>query len=754
MADYSILATNKLQPLAPATSFTSSAPAPSFTSSAPAPGTFTAPAPTGGFTSSAPSTPLAETPDETNARRAAENDWNAWAQPKDGSNVSASNAEGQIGIDVRNYVFNRLTAAPITSTKAGLPTLVIDQTANRIAADATAMYSNLVRNGASPTNARSQVMMSVKGQVDSIILSYQTEGTHLPGDVNPQAGRGQFPGGTGQPPPDNGGININTPGGVQSAQQVYQDAVSKGTALYGDLSKGPIQPTPTSLIRPIQYENLTPSQVNQYQAPIDVTRQDVVGVTGADTAGIREAGSTKIDTRQLIPEQMEAARRLEAARQAGVTAQGADTTRLTDVAEGRGAVNDQAEALLRLQSMRAAQQRQGLINQARGGERRGLRRQELANAGQLDLELADKIVAQRADRQLQATTKLADLDQQTKQLQAQLDQAKAQNDQAAINDINKKMADLDQERARVNAELRQDAAKFSETQRVDVAKFSATQRLAAETSIANLDQQIRIQQSNLDQARARGDADAMNLAAQKIADLNFQREQTNAQLAQDAGKFNTTTGVEVQKSEQDLGLRAQDQEEKQRVEDARLRIEAQKALEASAQGLLNEDQRQQSLKMAYQQLDLAERRFQAEVDQQRKANADADRRFWTTFITTLVAQGVGVAMGKPPTAAHGGAVTGRRLVEVGEAGDDELIVPVAGKLSPEMAAKLSIEARPFTAAGPKRTIDSKEDLIAAMEATLRTLRDDRARDTPDDEEMMEAMAGGIVRGRKEKQVSY
>lgn len=220
---------------------------------------------------------------------------------------------------------------------------------------------------------------------------------------------------------------------------------------------------------------------------------------------------------------------------------------LQATAEGRGAGQQAALARMRLALQRSGQQASGLIQQARGAERRGLRRGELLRRGEAALaaetanqaqNAAERQTAQAAVGNQAGQIRTADVDVENKratfearrkELQAQLDSARASNDQDAINDFTKKLADLDIETKKFNAGQTQSADTSNADRDVEVAKTNAQlyqddQRLKIEADKAKRDaaqgllneaqRQEAIRQANQMQARweaefraARTDAD-------------------------------------------------------------------------------------------------------------------------------------------------------------------------------------------------------------------------------------------------------
>jgi hypothetical protein len=202
---------------------------------------------------------------------------------------------------------------------------------------------------------------------------------------------------------------------------------------------------------------------------------------------------------------------------------------LEATARGEGAGQQAALARMRLALQRSGQQASGMIQQARGYERRGLRRAELLRRGEAAVQAETQNQAQNAqERQtaqaqvgtqagairttdVDAESKRAEFTARRNELQANLDSARAANDQNAINDFTKKLADLQSEEKQFNATQRQDISKsnadrsvevqsknadlYQEDQRVkidaDKAKRDAAQGLLTE---AQRQEQIRIAQ--------------------------------------------------------------------------------------------------------------------------------------------------------------------------------------------------------------------------------------------------------------------
>lgn len=322
------------------------------------------------------------------------------------------------------------------------------------------------------------------------------------------------------PPPPAQDPSIVGPEEVRDAWETYKRGIARGDSIYDDATKGPVTPG----------------------------ARDSISKVAVDP----------VEAAKLSP-----AERLKAALQDRTTVEATDTGDLEATARGEGAGGALAAARLKRAQQQSGQTTNAAIQAARGAERKGLRRANTLAQGERDLAVQGQIEEMnQADRQA-AQAKVAELDTQRKQLQAQLDQARAANDQAAINTITQKMADIDQETAKANQ--------------------------AAENTV-------------------RGE--------------------------------NANRSVTTQTTNNTQALQAQDQDEKQRVEATKLRLDAQKALEASGQGLLNESERQAKLAQFQQQMDIAERELAEAIRSNRKqeeiAQKQANRQFWGQMIASLV----------------------------------------------------------------------------------------------------------------------
>jgi hypothetical protein len=397
-----------------------------------------------------------------------------------------------------------------------------------------------------------------------------------------------------------------TSGDVKDATQVYRDAIAEGKGLYTGIKDKTGRPDPSAI---------------GFFEGNRVRSEDIA----ASTVG----GPS---------------RNLTGVLQDGTTVETTDTAGLQDIAAGRGAGQQLANARYLDMLQRNNQTTNAQIQMQRGAERKGMRRAEMLAGSERALTAGAKIQESDAKLAIDATTKLADLDARRKEKQAELDAARRSGDADRIQRAEKDMLDVETE----------------------IKKFNAQQTQTANTG--------------------------------------------NVQRAQDAQGKNLDSGL--------TAIKDDFQTWKQTNE---LAIQAQKALEESARGLLNEDQRQQTLTMARKQL--AQAVTLASGNPAAGAAAGA--------VTNAAVQ----------QAAHGGAVDKATQLLVGEAGDHELVIPIKGKLSDRMLSMLSVESQPFNAAGPEKEIDSMPELMQAIKATMNTA-------PKVDDDMTSLLAAATLRARR------
>jgi hypothetical protein len=344
---------------------------------------------------------------------------------------------------------------------------------------------------------------------------------------------------------------------IKAAWTEFKTGIDDGTKLKNLLGLEPTMPLPTSLVN-----KLVARDVDMIAAPDRITGQTVSDISAPTLGGPAVQEDTRVSD--------------------------FDISGLQEIARGGGQLAEQVRAQNALAAMKASQVGAGIANQARAEERAAQRRSGALKAADLAFEGGLRATETLADKATAATTKLADLDAQKKSLQANLDAARRNNDADRIQDITKKLADLELEVRKTNADI----------------------------AAGNADRGIDVQDRNID----------------NTTDIS----KSNAEIQ--AG--NADRGLEADKGTIDLSLRAQDQEEKQRIERGRLRLDIQKSIEDSAKGLLDESGRQAALAIARKQLDIAIARLDLERDIEKRKEYEKDRAFWTTAITSLLAYAI------------------------------------------------------------------------------------------------------------------
>jgi hypothetical protein len=529
-------------------------------------------------------------------------------------------------------------AQSLTFELSSLPPNAVAQYAQKLQAYIYQLYKDTIASG----NAPGFAVERVNAEVDRIIrqtaqdngiqtASQQVQGQQGGVGADPNILPGQNPG------------SVNSKD-VEASTQVYRDAINDGKGVYDKILSKTGRPDPSAI---------------GFFEGNRVRSEDIAATTIGGPS-----------------------RNLTGVLQDGTTVETTDTAGLQDIAAGRGAGQQLANARYLDMLQRNNQTTNAQIQMQRGAERKGMRRAEMLAGSERALTAGAKIQESDAKLAIDATTKLADLDARRKEKQAELDAARRSGDADRIQRAEKDMLDVETE----------------------IKKFNAQQTQTANTG--------------------------------------------NVQRAQDAQGKNLDSGL--------TAIKDDFQTWKQTNE---LAIQAQKALEESARGLLNEDQRQQTLTMARKQLAQADAEFEYLKSRNARAEelnaANQRRQFWGTMVTTLVAAGVTLASGNPAAgaaagavtnaavqqAAHGGAVDKATQLLVGEAGDHELVIPIKGKLSDRMLSMLSVESQPFNAAGPEKEIDSMPELMQAIKATMNTA-------PKVDDDMTSLLAAATLRARR------
>jgi hypothetical protein len=424
---------------------------------------------------------------------------------------------------------------------------------------------------------------------------------------------------------------------VDKATKAYETGIDRGDDLYKEVrdNKTGSDPNARNVGREIVGYQKKRAEVgwdSQNDEPIwgmvdDKTKPIYGAFKGIQNKDVAAEG---YDAVQLTP-----AERLKAALQRQTNVEATNTADLEATARGEGAGGAVAAARLKGALQRASNQASGRIAQLRGSEQRGARRQQQLAEGQQDLEAGIKIEELNQQDRQAAQAKVAELDTQRKQLQAQLDAARAKGDQDAVNDITKKQADLDEAIKKANQDATNTAAQFNTGEKNKVATD-------------NQNRDVTVQDKNLTQ----------------------EREGVTAGASQD-------------------------------VANADLRMRAQKALEDSAQGRLNEAQREEAIRQFSERLDLEKKGLDEAIRQHKSAEELQVRQQNIAAITSVI---TGLTAAAAKAAARGGLVKGPKVL-VGEAGP-EIVIPIKGRLSKRLEQALAIDAQPFKEPVPVQTLMS------------------------------------------------
>lgn len=460
--------------------------------------------------------------------------------------------------------------------------------------------------------------------------------------------------------PDSGGTQGQGAPTVTDADRAkalnqYREGIDQGQQVRQDIVSNPINdPNARNTFTPVETRDVKAAltrapdeviaeRVRLGEKPIAVTAtaKGQTQVTDAQAAGV-------IDTERLTP-----AQRLQAAQQTATTVQGTglDTSEtsqsravgdqaikdLQETAAGRGAGQLAAEQRAKAQLGQVASAAQGLARTARGADRKAAlvaAQGQVAEAGARTVsELAAKEAEGRQAAQVAVGTqalqtratdlavaaKKADLEAQRNQLQAQLDAARARGDADAENQVRAKMADLDQQVQALNAQSANAAKEAAAGRSTAVSVTNAGAKNTAAESAA--ERQTRVSQQNaLSQTgNNQQQADRELLAATGNANRGTDTSKFNVGTSQQAQEFNagqkntTATGnadrfVGTQTANNQQGLAANVAGSQQDIAQADLRLRAQKAIEDSAKGLLDENERQNQIAIAREQLAIAKQR--------------------------------------------------------------------------------------------------------------------------------------------------
>ncbi len=517
-----------------------------------------------------------------------------------------------------------------------------------------------------------------------------------PGTVNPWPdgtrtnadGSGTLPNGT-----------IVSAADMKLALDQYRQAIAKSNTQYDSILGHNPDPSPSSVLGKPTGSTVDTSKVSQVAAgervgsQVDPSKVSTVApgervgsqvdATKVAQVGAAERLGSMVDPSKVAT--MSPAERLQAAMGRTTTVQGtqfdaaqADQARalglqniqdLQATAQGAGAGQLAAQARLKLALLRSSELATGMAAQARGSERRGLRREAMLEGSRRGLEGAlageaqaaqDRMTAQgQLSGAIQATrttdvdvaAKRADLSQQRQNLQAQIDAARASGDQNAINTLTAKMADLDQQTKAFNASAAnttqaraEDQAFAGQKTNIEVGqRTKEVNAAAANTAQSRAEEQAFAGQqsgADRDQQGRLYNAGATNASQARSEDQAFAGQQSGADRELRAGEFNAGAtnaaqarlegqAFEGQQVDINRGLEVSRLTEEQRVANERLKLDASKAAQDAAAGLLTENARQEQLAFARTQL--------------AQTKSVEDRKFWGQIISSLLSGAATVA---------------------------------------------------------------------------------------------------------------
>lgn len=490
-----------------------------------------------------------------------------------------------------------------------------EQWADAVALAATTTYKNALAAGKSEEEARALGEAAYQHETSAIAAHLKVPDTTKPvtGEASPVANPAS--------PDAAAGNGAVTGGDKEDALKQYRDAIAKANAQYGDVLthvptptpgmgvtkvKSVVDPTKTVLINGANLDPAMAARVNGASLdPSLAIETGRVGPISTATATAAKAEGTTLDEAQQAE-----IRKLQLANNADLQA----------TVRGEGAGQAAAAARLKAALLQTSANASGLAAQARGADRASALRQAVLKGSDdalaagfkiEELNAADRLAAQgQLTTSLQGTratdvdiaAKKASLEQERKLLQAQLENAINGGNRDAENATRLKMADLEQRSNEADALARNT---------IQTTNLTNKQRAEEANAIAvNSDRQ---KQADLKQA-----AEKANQEAQNTAQARDDEQRYGAQVD------NNKTGIEVSRLT-----------EEQRIANERLKLDASKAATDAAQGLLNEDQRQQTLALAKKQAALAEQQFKAARTDADRAAAAADRDFWAKVIASV-----------------------------------------------------------------------------------------------------------------------
>jgi len=442
----------------------------------------------------------------------------------------------------------------------------------------------------------------------------------------------------------------------------YRTGIDKGKSVYQGIVDNPVNdPNARDTFKPVEAQKtgtmfVADPRVNQAATVVAPDKPITATASAAGTLKTTDAvAAGAIDPALLTP-----AQRLQAATQAATNVQGtrldtgqADESRtaatqaleaLQATSRGEGQAQVRSDAQLKLDLAKAAAAAAGNARSARGSERKGALIQSTLQAGEQGAQAVAANAAKNADIALAAqqtvgtqaqgnraqdlaqAAKRADLESQQKTLQAQLDAARAAGDAGREQDIRTKMADLDQQVAALNASAKNTANEAAAGRTTAVSLSNATEKnKAGEAGAGRMAEASRFNAgayntTNDQDAARRLAAATTNAQTKTTVDQNNVENRTKVALANQAAdqstqQFNSSQGVQVGVANNAGGLAANVAGSNQDIAQAKLRMDAQDAIERSSQGLLTESERQAQLAIARQQLQIAQQRGDREAEQ-------------------------------------------------------------------------------------------------------------------------------------------
>lgn len=562
------------------------------------------------------------------------------------ANTIAPNSGNSTQADVQT-LFNEIFSDALARLTPIMGPDAAKTKATQIATEASSGYSQHRADGQSPQEA---LAWARQYGVNGVTEEFKIAGKPSPyGDPN-------APGG--------GGAGASTVGSADTslALDQYREGVAKGKDVYGNIVSNPTNdPNARDTFKPVTGQKVGTMFVADPQklAAAQVAAPDKPTTATATAEGaIKTTDATAapaISPALLSPAQRLAAATQRATQVGGTTLDTGQTDEsralanqniqdLQATAQGKGAGQVAADARTRLDIAKMGQTLAGAARAARGQDRKAqaitgqlAAAEQGANAlvareeqAAREREQAQAAVGQQAQAtrstDLAVAAKRADLQAQQAQLQAQLDAARAAGDAGREQEIRTKMADLDQQVAALNQTAVNAAAEAGAGRSTAVSLSNALEKnKAAEGGAGRL---TSTSATNAGFVNTAGEADAArrlaaattNATQTNTVNQNNVENRTKVALANQAAdqstqQFNSNQGVQVGSLNNQQGLAANVAGSQEDVAQAKLRMEAQDAIERSAKGLLDENERQNQLAIARQQLAIAQAKGDREAEQ-------------------------------------------------------------------------------------------------------------------------------------------